>query len=95
MIIFSIIFISIFITWSYAYIFFYSPKAQIKRLWEEIFEYSFKINEQNKLGYDFNPLITIYEGIIMKKEKMIHALLDYYFNHEEYNEYVRDNRPKM
>jgi len=91
-IIFLILLISL-ATWSIVYEFFYSPKAQIKKLWGEIFNISFKIAEQKKLNYDSNPLVNIYENVINKKKAMINALLDYYFNTEEDEEYVKENKP--
>ena len=75
--------------------YFSSPKAQVKRLWKEILEISFKMG---KLKKEFpsipSSIIYEYEKVIHKKEKMINALLDYYFDPEDDQDYIEDNRPE-
>jgi len=81
-------------TWLLIYLYFYSPKARIERLWEEVLKIAFKKKEQEKITGDVHDLLAgEYEKIIRKKHKMINALLDYYFNPKEDGEYIEENRP--
>ncbi|KKS91487.1 MAG: hypothetical protein UV65_C0005G0019 [Parcubacteria group bacterium GW2011_GWF2_43_11] len=82
-------------TWLLTYVYFYSPKARIERLWKEIFRITFRKKEQEKISRDIcNPLVEEYEKMIRKRYKMINSLLDYYFDPEEDQEYIEENRPK-
>jgi len=93
------------LVWWLTYHFFYSPKARINRLWEEVFKISYKIGEQkrkqeysNFVRVGWGPFSMVAdESVIEKKEKMINALLDYYFNpnNEEDKEYIEQNRAKF
>lgn len=81
-----------FITFVILYEFLFSPQARIRILWKEIFKIDTKIGEMKNNG-GYNPMIGLCEDIILKKKKMINALLDYYFNPEEDEEYIKENRP--
>lgn len=76
------------------YEFLYSPKAQIKRLWKEIYKISFQIGKSKKIfENDYDPFAAECKKIIDKKEKMINALLEYYFDPENDTEYIQENKP--
>ena len=79
------------LVWWLTYQFFYSPKARIKRLWEEVFKISFRIGEQTKKGESPIPEDV---NAVNKKKRLINALLDYYFNpeNEEDKEYIEQNK---
>ena len=85
--------ISILITWWSIYELFYSPRARIKKLWEEVFSIASKIHDINK-KYPEGSLFVIraYEKEREKRDTMINTLLDYYFDPEEDREYVEENR---
>lgn len=89
-----IIFAIILITWEVVYNFFYSPKAQIKRLWKEVFIIEHEISKYNSEDSVADSFIKApYENAIRRKKKMINALLNYCFNPEEDREYLEENRP--
>lgn len=81
--------------WWIVYELLYSPKARIKRLWKEIFTIAYKIGDiRKRFGENYNdPLTGAYERINDKKKKMIKAILEYYFDPEEDEEYIRENTP--
>lgn len=77
--------------------FFYSPKNHIKELWEEIYDFMFKIREWEIKTHDI-PYFSDSFGLqskIEKRKKLINALIDYYFDPEEDEdkEYIQENRP--
>jgi len=80
---------------SLAYYFLYSPKARVERLWKEILVVAQKIGELKKssdTSYD-DPVVTIYEGVISKKKKMVAALLEYHFDREKDEKFRKENKP--
>ncbi len=83
------------VAWGVVYELLYSPRATIKRLWKEIFTVSYKMGDiRKRLGENYNdPLTKAYERINEKKKKMIKTLLEYYFDPEEDEEYIRENTP--
>lgn len=95
------------IGWWAGYIFWYSPKAQIKRLWKQIHQITFALEKDKKehpdiiwgicrlvrVGWWIFSYIAD-ESVIEKKGKMINALLDYYFNQEEDAEFIEQNKYK-
>jgi len=90
-----IILSTVVITWIIINEVFYSPKARIKRLWKEIFTIAHKIGKYNSEDSVADSVVKEpYERVIQKKKKMISSLLDYYFNPEEDQEYIEENRPE-
>lgn len=90
-----IILATAFITSLFIYEFFYSPKARVRRLWKEVFTISHEIGKYNsKDSVEDSSVKEPYEKTMRKKEKMINALLDYYFDPEEDREYIKENRPE-
>ena len=82
------------VSWWLTYEVFYSPKARVRSLWAEIFKLAYKVAEQKKQFTDIpDPLADAYEKIINKKKLMINALLEYYFDPEENQEYIEENKP--
>lgn len=71
----------------------FSPKAQIKELWKQIFKLSYKIGELRKKNPEFDPLSEwLYTEESNKHGKMINALLEYHFDPENDKEYIEENR---
>lgn len=91
--------ISFGITWWFLYEYLYSPKAQIKRYWKEIFEITATIAKIRNAGKDAegNEVYPIdlsgLEQQVEKKKRIINALLEHYFDSEEDQEYIEENRP--
>jgi hypothetical protein len=76
----------------FAFHFIYSPKAQIKRLWKEIFEITKK--EKIMRGDSFYSQIdAIFDSAINKRKKMIRDILDNYFDPEEDQDFIKENMP--
>ena len=73
---------------------FYSPKAHIKELWEEIFEMTRVITKFKDSGDSVLTFCTGYENKIEKNKKLINALLEHYFDLEEDEEFIHDNKPE-
>lgn len=83
-------------SWYAVYSNLYSPEARIKKLWNEIFEMTNIINGYEREDNVATFIITDpYKNQIVKKKKMINALLDYYFDSKEDEEYIVGNRPKL
>lgn len=93
-----IVIISFGITWLFLYEYLYSAKAQIKRYWKEIFEITVIIAKIRNAGKDLEgnevyPIdLSEFEYQIKNRKKIINALLDCYFDLEEDQEYVEENR---
>ena len=82
-----------FLTWLLIHEVFYSPKAQIKRLWKEVFVLTHKMSKYNSSNSFVDSIVKDpYEKVIHKKKQMINALLDYHFDLEEDQEYIEENR---
>lgn len=91
-----IIFLGIvFLTWWFFYNFFYSPRALIKRLWKKELKLASELGKMRK-GVEMPEVIeginSVYLPHMEKNGKMINALLDYYFDPEEDEEYIQENR---
>lgn len=73
----------------------FSPKAMIEKLWKEVFKFSHEIGKLKKLNEEVGWRINIgaWQKQIDKREKLINALLEYYFDPEEDEEYISENRP--
>jgi replication-associated recombination protein RarA len=78
-------------TWFILDQYYYSPKNQIKRLWNKVHKLSELIN---KLGSDYIPdyISDSPKDKINKIGKVINSLLDYHFDSEEDKEYIEENR---
>ena len=82
-------------TWVFLYEYLYSPKARIRRLWNEIFVISHETGKHSSEDSVADSLIKeSFEKAIQKKEKMINSLLDYYFDPEEDRGYIEENKPQ-
>ena len=71
---------------------YYSPKAQIKRLWKRVHKLTglkVKFEGDSVAEYLCNGS---YEKEISKEKKKINFLLDYYFDPEEDKEYIKNNK---
>ena len=91
-IIFTVV-ITITLTWWLLHEYIYSPKAQIKRLWKEIFEISETIAAFKK-HEDVAPMdLSEFESQVKKRENVISALLSHHFDQEGDQEYIEGNRP--
>ena len=83
-----------FLTWLLIHEVFYSPKAQIKRLWKEVFVLTHRMSKYNSDDSFVDSIAKDpYEKVIHKKKQMINALLNYHFDPEEDQEYIKENRP--
>lgn len=79
--------------WWVCYNFWYSPKAQIKRILKQMYKLPIKFSRM-KRKYD-QPEIKINSACIEQlksRNKFINALLDYYFEPEEEKEYIQEKR---
>ena len=84
------------VTWFLISVFIYDHKSRIKRLWKEVFRYSFKIGEWKK-EHEFvaSAVIPSLENRIKKAGNLINAILDYEYQdseNEEELEYAKENR---
>lgn len=83
------------LTWWVLYNFFYSPKALIGRLWKKELNLASELGKMRK-GVEMPEVIeginSAYLPHMEKIGKMINALLDYYFDMEEDEEYIKENR---
>jgi hypothetical protein len=78
-----------------AFYFVYSPKAQVKRLWKQIHKLNqFIIDSGDDSVRDYLINDSTHKAIADHKKK-INILLDYYFNEEEDQEFVKNNRPSI
>lgn len=83
-------------TWWFVYERYYSPKAMVKTLWNEIFELTNvikKIKDGSKDSFLADTANAPFEKQIERRKIVIKALLGYYFDPEEDEEYIEDNRP--
>lgn len=89
-----VIFATAVITWFVTNELFYSPKAQIKRLWKEVFALTKELAKYNGKDSVADSVVREpYEKAIRKKKEMIRVLLDYHFDPEEDQEYIQKNTP--
>ena len=90
--------ISFGITWWLLYEYLYSPKAQIKKYWKEIFEITATIVKIKNAGKDaegneVHPIdLSGFEQQVKKRKRIIKALLEHHFDSEEDQEYIEENR---
>jgi hypothetical protein len=78
-----------------AYYFVYSPKAQVKILWKQIYKLNqFIIDTGDDSVRDYLVNDSTRKAIADQKKK-INILLDYYFNEEEDQEFAKNNRPSI
>ena len=82
------------ITWFILEENYYTPKAQIKRLWKRIHRITASLP---KSYFDTDSSIPsyVYSPWLEKRNqigKVINSLLDYYFDKEEDKEYIKNNR---
>ena len=75
---------------------FYSPKAEIRQLWKQIYKISEKISEDTKKNPPFEKdWVHILKPEVEKRKKLINALLECYFDpqNESDTEFIRLNKP--
>lgn len=77
------------------YVKYFSPKARIQRLWKEVFKLTYELAEIRKKAdgmtlYHFN---VSYGKAIRKRYSLINGILDYYFDPEEDESYIKEHRP--
>lgn len=95
-----LIIITIGITWFSLDKFVYGYKAQIKKLWKEIFRYAQELAKWEKAEKELGHVVASGFFFALRKRKnragkLINALLDYHYadtEDEDEQEYVKDNR---
>ncbi len=91
--------VTVAVTWIVLYYTLYSPKAQIRRLWKEIFEYARVIGKYNNMkagtSIAMEPAIRDLNTKSDKVGKVINVLLDYHYADTEDEQdkiFARDSR---
>lgn len=82
--------------WLIIYKILYSPKARIRIIWRQIYRIPIKtarlkMELPEKAGY----FDEVCEKALNIRYKMIIALLSYYFDPQEYKEYILENMEKI
>jgi len=84
------------VTWSLLHALVYGHKAQINRLWKEIFRYAHETAKWNKMGGTATgDFLHICKTKANRAGKLVNALLDYHYadtEDEDEQRYVEDNR---
>jgi len=68
---------------------YYSPKARLKRLWKIVNKLSIEINKTSSGNFEINSAYLLQRN---KVGKYINSILEYYFDPENDEEYMAENK---
>lgn len=81
------------VTWWLAYHYLYSPKAQIKKLWDEVFKLTYDFRQIREASTEAGWAAS--EGFnhqINKRKALIKAILEHSFDPEKDADYIHEHK---